>query len=64
MIISIELLLPSRLVHAQNLTIGALEQAVNMSGVFIANFEHISRLLLVFLLLTLSRQMPTGLKER
>ena len=64
MIISIELLLPSRLVHAQNLTIGALEQAVNMSGVFIANFEHISRLFLVFLLLTLSRQMPTGLKER
>ena len=64
MIISIELLLPSRLVHAQNLTIGALEQAVNMSGVFIANFEHISRLLLVFLSLTLSRQMPTGLKER
>ena len=64
MIISIELLLPSRLVHAQNLTIGALEQAVNMSGVFIANFEHISRLLLVFLLLTLIRQMPTGLKER
>ena len=64
MIISIELLLPSRLVHAQNLTIGALEQAVNMSGVFIANFEHISCLLLVFLLLTLSRQMPTGLKER
>ena len=25
------------------------------SGVFIANFEHISRLVLVFLLLTLSR---------
>ena len=63
MIISIELLLPSRLVHAQNLTIGALEQGVNMSGVFIVNFEHISRLLLVFALLTLSKQMPTGLKE-
>ena len=28
------------------------------SGVFIVNFEHISHLLLVFLLLTLSRQMP------
>ena len=34
-----------------------------MSGVFIVNFEHISRLLLVFALLTLSKQMPTGLKE-
>ena len=34
-----------------------------MSGVFIVNFEHISRLLLVFVLLTLSKQMPTGLKE-
>ena len=31
------------------------------SGVFIVNFEHISYLVLVFLLLTLSRQMPTGL---
>ena len=31
------------------------------SGFFIANFEHISHLVLVFLLLTLSRQLPTGL---
>ena len=30
------------------------------SGVFIVNFEPISHLVLVFLLLTLSRQMPTG----
>ena len=30
------------------------------SGFFIANFEHISQLVLVFLLLILSRQMPTG----
>ena len=30
------------------------------SGVFIVNFEHISHLVLVFLLLTLSREMPTG----
>ena len=30
------------------------------SGVLIINFEHISRLVLVFLFLTLSRQMPTG----
>ena len=29
------------------------------SDVFIVNFEHISHLLLVFLLLTLSRKMPT-----
>ena len=28
------------------------------SGVFILNFEHISHLVLVFLLLTLNRQMP------
>ena len=31
------------------------------SGVFIVNFEHISHLVLVFLLLTLNRQMPAGL---
>ena len=29
------------------------------SGVFIANFEHIFHLVLAFLLLTLSRHMPT-----
>ena len=32
------------------------------SGAFIFNFEHISHLVLVFLLLTLSRQMPAGLR--
>ena len=31
------------------------------SGIFIVNFEHISHLALVFLLLTLSREMSTGL---
>ena len=31
------------------------------SGVFIVSFEHISHLVLVFLLLTLNMQMPTGL---
>ena len=31
------------------------------SGVFIVNFEHISHLGLVFLLLTLNMQMLTGL---
>ena len=30
------------------------------SGVFIVNFEHISHLVIVFLLLTLNRQMPPG----
>ena len=29
-------------------------------GTFIVNFEHISHLALVFLLLTLSREMPAG----
>ena len=33
------------------------------NGVFIVNFEYISRLVLEFLLLTLSRQMPTGILE-
>ena len=42
---SIKLLLPSR----------------RRSGVFIVNFEHISHLVLVFLLLTLNRQMPAGM---
>ena len=31
------------------------------SGVFIVNFEHISHLVLVFLLLTLNRKMPAGM---
>ena len=31
------------------------------SGVFIVNFEYISHLVLVFLLLTLGREMPDGL---
>ena len=30
------------------------------SGIFIVNFEHITHLALVFLLLTLSRLMPAG----
>ena len=30
------------------------------SGVFIVNFEHIPHLVLVFLLLTLNMQLPTG----
>ena len=33
------------------------------SDVFIVNFEHISHLVLVFLLLTLSRQMPAGTRK-
>ena len=31
------------------------------SGVFVVNFEHISQLVLVFLLSTLKRQLPGGL---
>ena len=31
------------------------------SGIFIMNFEHLSHLALIFLLLTFSRQTPTGL---
>ena len=34
---------------------------VNDSGVFIVNFEHISRLVLVSLLLTLNMQLPAGI---
>ena len=33
-----------------------------LSKVFIANFEHISHFVLVFLLLTLSRYMPAGVQ--
>ena len=33
----------------------------NNKGIFIVNFEHISHLVLVFLLLTLSRLMPAGI---
>ena len=29
-------------------------------GIFVVNFEHISYIVLVFLLITLSRQMPAG----
>ena len=32
----------------------------NRSGIFIVNFEHISHLVLVFLLLTLNKQMLAG----
>ena len=45
-----------------NLTIKTPEQRQWLcSGVFIVKFEHISHLVLVLLLLTLNRQMPTGL---
>ena len=33
------------------------------SGVFIINFEHLSHLFLVFLLLTLNKQMLAGMEE-
>ena len=32
------------------------------SGIFILNFEHTSHLVLVFILLTLSRYMPAGMR--
>ena len=31
------------------------------SGIFVVNFEHISHLVLVFLLLTLNMRLPPGL---
>ena len=31
-------------------------------GIFVVNFEHILHLVLVFLLLTLSRYMPAGIR--
>ena len=34
------------------------------SGVFIVNFEHVSHLALLFLLLTLSRYTPSGYKQK
>ena len=56
------------------LTIETLEQGIEICsklrhqndlrhrfGVFIVNFEHMSHLFPMFLLLTLSRSMPTGL---
>ena len=33
------------------------------SGVFIVNFEHISHLALVFVLLPLSKKMPAGISS-
>ena len=41
------------------LTIKIPEQRRRRSGIFIVNFEYILHLVLVFLLLTLSREMPT-----
>ena len=40
-----------------------LEEFWHRSGVFIVNFEHISYLVLVFLLLTLNMQLPTGIDD-
>ena len=43
------------------LTTETLEQGVKCRfGVFIVNFEHISQLILVFLLLNFSKQFPAG----
>ena len=61
-------------ITCSNLTIETLEQVYSKltiktpgrrhwsrSGVFIVNFEHISHIVLVFLLSTLSRLMLTGM---
>ena len=37
-----------------------MNDARRRSGVFIVNFEHISHLVLVFLLLTLNMYLPAG----
>ena len=42
------------------LTIKTSERRQWRSGVFIVNFEHISHLALLFLLLTLNMQLPGG----
>ena len=44
------------------LTMKAPEWCRHRSGVFIVNFEHISRLFLEILLLTLNKQMLAGIK--
>ena len=36
---------------------------VNYKNTFIINFEHISHLVLVFLLLTLNMQLPAGMLD-
>ena len=41
------------------LTIKTLERRQRRSCVFIVNFEYVSHLVLVYLLLTLRREMPT-----
>ena len=43
------------------LAIKKLERRQRRSGAFIVNFKHISQIVLVFLLLTLSRQIPAGI---
>ena len=55
-------------IHKQNLftrpstyTSKLLIRQWRRSGVFIVNFEHISHLVLVFLLLTLKIQLPAGI---
>ena len=49
-------------VYCSKLTIKIPERRYwRRSGIYIVNFEHISHLVLVFLLLTLSRKMPAGI---
>ena len=45
------------------LTINTPEQRqLRLSGVFIVNSEHISHLILMFLLLSLNMQLPAGMR--
>ena len=46
------------------LTIKTPERRRRRSGVFIVNLELLSHFFLVFILLTLSRQMPAGLEVK
>ena len=40
-----------------------LVSLLRRSGIFIVNFEHISHIVLVFLLLTLNMRLPAGSSE-
>ena len=53
----------SEISHLVRLNQKIISQAAKLrrSGVFIVNFDHISHLALVFLLLTLNMQLPAGM---
>ena len=52
---------PDQMWNPLKLTIKTLEWSQwRRSGVFIVNFKHISHIILVFLLMNLNKQIPTG----